>query len=72
MPFRRAFRDVTTAISAMANRPFAKSNRKINVISSVRDDIFGKRETYLTILARANRNIFRKRELCLVAQLYYP
>jgi hypothetical protein len=31
MPFRRAFRDVTTAISAMAKRPFAKSNRELGV-----------------------------------------
>jgi hypothetical protein len=58
--FRRAFRDVTTAISAIAKRPFAKSSRKINAISSVRDDIFGKRPSYPTIHIGANTNIFGK------------
>jgi hypothetical protein len=48
---------VTTAISAIAKRPFAKSSRKINVISSVKDDIFGKRAAYPTIDMGANTNI---------------
>jgi hypothetical protein len=42
----------------MAKRPFAKSSRKINAISSVRDDIFVKRPIYPTKHMGANTNIF--------------
>jgi hypothetical protein len=47
----------------MAKRPFAKSSRKINVISSVRDDMFGKRKSYPRVSMGANRNIFRKHNM---------
>jgi hypothetical protein len=39
MLLRRAFREVTTAISAMAKRPFASKSNKMKMISNDNPDI---------------------------------